>query len=173
LEIGVYRGQTLSLAALLQKEFRCSGIVAGISPFLPAGDSVSTYRGDIDYEADTRNSFAHFHCPEPKLLRAFSTDAAALAFLRSETWDCIYIDGNHDYEVARADWDHCAAQVRPGGLIVLDDSALHTAYSPPSFATAGHLGPSQVAREIDRGHFVEILRVGHNRTFQRAGQPCG
>ena len=169
LEIGVYRGQTLSLAALLQREFECPGIIAGISPFLPAGDSVSKYRDDIDYEADTRKNFSHFNCPEPTLVRAFSTDAKALDFLRSETWDCIYIDGNHDYPVARADWDHCAAQVRVGGLIVLDDSALETDYAPPPFATAGHPGPTQLAREIDPGQFVEILRVGHNRTFQKVG----
>jgi hypothetical protein len=169
LEIGVYRGQTLSLAALLQREFECAGLLAGISPFLPAGDSVSKYREDIDYEADTRKNFAHFQCPEPTLVKAFSTDEAALAFLRSETWDCIYIDGNHDYPVATADWEHCAAQVRPGGLIVLDDSALKTAYAPPAFATAGHPGPSRLAQEIDPREFVEILRVGHNRTFQKVG----
>jgi hypothetical protein len=169
LEIGVYRGQTLSLAALLQQECDCPGLIAGISPFLPAGDSVSKYRDDIDYEADTRKNFAHFRCPEPTLVRAYSTDLKALAFLRSEVWDCIYIDGNHDYPVAQADWDHCAAQVRPGGLIVLDDAALQTAFAPPPFATAGHPGPSQLAREIDPAQFVEILRVGHNRTFQKVG----
>ena len=169
LEIGVYRGQTLSLAALLQREFACEGIVAGISPFLPAGDSVSKYREDIDYEADTRKNFSHFRCPEPTLVRAFSTDEGAHSFVRSQTWDCVYIDGNHDYEVARADWELCAPQVRPGGLIVLDDSALQTAYLPPPFATGGHPGPSQLAREIDHGQFVEILRVGHNRTFQKVG----
>src|SRR5882724_5990251 len=43
LEIGVYRGQTLSLATLLQRIFGCAGDVAGVSPFSSAGDSVSKY----------------------------------------------------------------------------------------------------------------------------------
>jgi predicted O-methyltransferase YrrM len=101
------------------------------------------------------------------LVRAFSTDSAARERVAQELWDAIYIDGNHDYEVARRDWDLCAKQVRTGGIIVLDDSALYTAYRPPAFATAGHPGPSRVAREVDQTRFREVLRVGHNRVFQR------
>lgn len=167
LEIGVYRGQTLSLAALLQRRGGIVGKVAGISPFSAAGDSVSTYPGGLDYHADTLANFAHFGLPQPTLIKAYSTDPAALDFIRSQPWDCIYIDGNHDYEVARADWDASAANVRPGGVIVLDDSSLDTAFSPPAFASAGHPGPSRLAAEIDLARFREILRVGHNRVFQR------
>jgi predicted O-methyltransferase YrrM len=167
LEIGVYRGQSLSLAALLQRELGIDGTVTGISPFLPSGDAVSSYREDVDYLADTKANFAHFELPEPELVRAFSTDEAAVERMQREAWDAIYIDGNHDYEVAKADWTLCASCVRPGGVIVLDDSALGTDYHPPAFATAGHPGPSQVAREVDPAMFREILRVGHNRVFQR------
>jgi predicted O-methyltransferase YrrM len=84
-----------------------------------------------------------------------------------QSWDAIYIDGNHDYEIARADWDLCATHVAPGGIIVLDDSAMNTAYRAPAFATAGHPGPSQLAGEVNINEFQEILRVGHNRVFQR------
>ena len=167
LEIGVYRGQTLSLAAMLQRELGISGSVTGISPFTPSGDAVSSYRNDVEYLADTKTNFAHFALPEPDLVRAFSTDSAARERVAQELWDAIYIDGNHDYEVARRDWDLCAKQVRTGGIIVLDDSALYTAYRPPAFATAGHPGPSRVAREVDQTRFREVLRVGHNRVFQR------
>ena len=79
----------------------------------------------------------------------------------------IYIDGNHDYPVARADWELCAAQLSPGGIIVLDDAGLGTAFRPPAFATGGHPGPSRLAQEIDRRAFAEILQVGHNRVFQK------
>lgn len=167
LEIGVYRGQTLSLAALLQREFAIHGSVTGISPFTSGGDTVSRYREDVDYFADTKVNFSRFNLTEPELVRAFSTDTAAHERIECEMWDAIYIDGNHDYEVARADWDVCSANLRPGGIIVLDDSAQGTAYRPPRFATAGHPGPSQLATEIDATRFREILRVGHNRVFQR------
>lgn len=167
LEIGVYRGQTLSLAALLQRRTGNAGTVAGISPFGAIGDSVSSYRDGIDYQADTLANFAYFRLPAPLLFKAYSTDPRAVEFIRGRAWDCIYIDGNHDYEIALADWRVCAESVKPGGVIVLDDAALTTRYDPPIFASKGHPGPSQVADEIDRSVFTEILQVGHNRVFQR------
>jgi Methyltransferase domain len=167
LEIGVFRGQTLSLAALLQRRFGGPGQTVGISPFTPAGDQVSRYQTGVDYYQDTLDNFANFGLPRPELFRAFSTDAPARELIASRTWDCIYIDGNHDDEVVLADWDICSRHVKPGGLVVLDDAGLTSAFHPPEFATGGHPGPSRLAAEIDRAQFVEILQVGHNRVFQK------
>jgi hypothetical protein len=167
LEIGVYRGQTISLAALLHRTMGIDGYITGISPFSPAGDSVSTYRGNLDYLLDTQSHFRAFDLPAPDLLRAYSTDQTATERISQAAWDAIYIDGNHDYEVAKADWSACSASIKSGGIIVLDDAALGTAYKPPLFATAGHPGPSRLAAEIDATGFREILRVGHNRVFQK------
>jgi hypothetical protein len=168
LEIGVFRGQTLSLAALLARELRFRCFTQGISPFSPAGDAVSTYSDDVDYYRDTLQNFAHFRLPVPALLRAYSTDEAAAQLIASRDWSCIYIDGNHDYEIARQDWELCSAHLQPGGLIVLDDSGLTTSYVPyANLATGGHPGPSRLAQEIDRARFREILQVGHNRVFQK------
>ena len=167
LEIGVYRGQVLSLVSLLQRRHGITGSVCGISPFLPVGDSVSRYRGGIDYQQDTLQNFRHFNLPAPILCKAYSTDPEARRFMASETWDLIYIDGNHDYPVVSSDWQAGSAHVKSGGLIVLDDSGLTTSYQAPAFATRGHPGPSRVALEIDRAAFREVLQVGHNRVFQK------
>jgi hypothetical protein len=167
LEIGVFRGQTLSLCALLSRLNHQPCEAQGISPFSSLGDSVSRYQRHVDYREDTLANFDHFGLPHPQLLKAYSTDAVALERIASRNWSGIYIDGNHDYEVAKADWNACSAAVVKGGVIVLDDSALGTAYRPPSFAFGGHPGPSRLAAEIDRTGFREILRVGHNRSFQR------
>src|SRR5437016_3848793 len=91
LEIGVYRGQVLSLASLLQSLTRQTGEIVGISPFESAGDSVSKYRKHIDYLADTRANCAHFGLPQPVLLKAFSTEPAAIKLITSRQWDSIYI----------------------------------------------------------------------------------
>lgn len=167
LEIGVFRGQTISLAALLARHFQHDCFVQGISPFSSAGDSVSRYRRGVDYYADTLKNFAHFSLPAPRLVRAFSTDAIARESVAARSWPLIYIDGNHDYAVARQDWELCAAHLPPGGVMVLDDAGLTTNYVPPIFATGGHPGPSRLAQEADRGKFRELLQVGHNRVFQK------
>jgi SAM-dependent methyltransferase len=167
LEIGVFRGQSLSLASLLSRMNNLQTEVCGISPFSSAGDSVSRYRSDVDFFQDTLDNFEHFNLPPPELVRAFSTDPEAERFIASKEWDLIYIDGNHDYEIARKDWENCSRQLKPGGVIVLDDSALNTGYRAPAFATVGHPGPSRLAQEIDGKRFREIVRVGHNRAFQK------
>lgn len=167
LEIGVYRGQTITLAALLQRMLKIDGTITGISPFAPAGDSVSTYQTSVDYLHDTQSNFHAFGLPSPELLKAYSTDHIAIDCIRRKQWDAIYIDGNHDYEVAKSDWLVCSASIRTGGVIILDDAALGTTYEPPRFATAGHTGPSRLAAEIEPVGFCEILRVGHNRVFQK------
>jgi len=171
LEIGVFRGQTLSLAALLARHFNLRCFTQGISPFSHAGDSVSKYWCDVDYYDDTLKNFEHFSLPAPVLLKAFSTDKAAAELIASREWSCIYIDGNHDYEIARQDWNLCSAHLRPSGLIVLDDSGLTTNYVPrPILSSGGHPGPSRLAQEIDHSLFREILQVGHNRVFQRVAR---
>ncbi len=168
LEIGVFRGQTASLASLCARTIGTNCQVYGISPFLPAGDSVSTYAEGLDYYQDTLKNFDHFKLPHPRLVRAFSTEPQAETLFRSQPWEMIYIDGNHDYEVASKDWQNCSQNLQKGGVIVLDDSALFTSFHPPSFAASrGHPGPSQVAKEINRSEFREILQVGHNRVFQK------
>jgi hypothetical protein len=167
LEIGVYRGQMLSLLALLQKQWTGVVDVTGISPFTPLGDSVSRYPEDIDYLADTLQNFERFNLPPPHLVRALSTDREAVNHIVSRRWDCIYIDGGHDYETVKADWEVCSRSLAPNGIIVFDDAALHTSYRPPPFAIKGHPGPSRVAAEVDRTRFREILQVGHNYVFQK------
>jgi hypothetical protein len=168
LEIGVYRGQVVSLWGLIAKlsGFKCE--VHGISPFSPAGDGVSTYLANLDYFQDTLKSNRHFGLPEPSFMKAFSTDSTAIDFIKSRRWNLIYIDGNHDYEVALADYEVCKDSLADGGLLVMDDSSLYMDYQPPSFSFAGHPGPSRVVQERAMKELRFLGGVGHNNVFQKA-----
>jgi hypothetical protein len=168
LEIGVYRGQTITLMKLLSRHFNFQCDIGCVSPLSSSGDSVSVY-DKVDYYQDVVLNHQHFDLPLPEFCRAFSTSEEGTKFIGSRRWNLVYIDGNHDYAVAKSDWDLCARALAPHGVIVMDDSALHTDFRPPPFSTAGHPGPSQVVAEIDAGRFKEIFAVGHNRVFQRIG----
>lgn len=167
LEIGVYRGQVTSLMGLIAKMSQYPCEVHGISPFSPAADAISSYLKDIDYLEDTLSSNRRFGLPDPCFLVAFSTDEKAIEHIRSKEWNLIYIDGNHDYEVALSDYETCRDALTEGGLLVMDDSSLYTDYVPPKFAFAGHPGPSRVVQE----HAFKELRflggVGHNNVFMK------
>lgn len=167
LEIGVYRGQTITLWKLLSQHFGFQCNVGCVSPFQAAGDAVSDYDNEVNYLDDVIKNHRHFGLSVPQICQQYSTNAEARKFIQAKQWDLIYIDGNHDYEIAKQDWEISCRSIAPRGLIVLDDSALGTEFAPPSFATKGHPGPSRVADEIDRAAFSEVLAVGHNRVFQR------
>jgi len=165
LEIGVYRGQVTSLWSLIAKlrDFTCN--VHGISPFSPAGDQVSVYLAELDYLQDTLESNRHFDLPDPTFLKAFSTAPEAVDLIKSRQWDLVFIDGNHDYEVALVDYEVCVDALAEGGLLVMDDSSLYTDFQPPAFSFAGHPGPSRVVQERAMKELRFLGGVGHNNVF--------
>lgn len=170
LEIGVYRGQVISLWGLITRELNLPCKIYGISPFTPAGDQVSVYLKNIDYKKDTLKHHNHFCIKEPLLLKAFSTDTDAQELIKTRLWNLIYIDGSHDYEVALADYEICKANLAEGGLLVMDDSSLYTDYHPPLFSFAGHPGPSCVVRDLAMKEMNFIGGVGHNNVFMKKAE---
>lgn len=167
LEIGIYRGQTISLWALIAQYIDLKSEVHGISPFSPVGDSVSDYLINLDYYKDTSETFRHWGLNTPTLVKALSTDKNAIAHIESHDWDLIYIDGSHDFEIVLKDYKLCLRNLKPNGLIVLDDASLKTDFKPPSFSFGGHPGPSRVAREYADKEMVFIGAVGHNNIYQK------
>jgi|GEM_PF-787633 len=167
LEIGVYRGQVISLWTMTAKylDFPCK--VNGISPFTPIGDGVSVYREDVDYLTDTKKSFEFFRLPAPALVKALSTDAEAMAHVASHKWNLIYIDGCHDFDISLKDYRLCREYLASGGLLVLDDASLGTSFRPPLFSFAGHPGSSRVAAEFAMKEMKYVGAVGHNNIFQK------
>lgn len=166
LEIGVYRGQVVSLWGLIAKQVGFPCEIHGISPFSSAGDRVSRYLEGLDYLEDTLASNARFGLQPPTFVRALSTAAIAREHITRHSWDLIYIDGNHDYDVALADYELCRAALAPHGLLVMDDSSLYTEFRPPVFSFAGHPGPSRVVQQRAMSDLRFVGGVGHNNVFQ-------
>jgi hypothetical protein len=165
LEIGVYRGQVISLWSLIAKYLHQPCEVHGISPLSPAGDAVGAYASGIDYETDIRGSFQRFRLPQPILVKALSIDEVATDHLRRGNWDLIYIDGSHDFDVVLSDYRRSRDHLRSGGILVMDDASLGTDFQPPRFSFAGHPGPSRVAQEFAAREMQFLGAVGHNAIF--------
>ena len=167
LEIGVYRGQTITLWNMLSKWIGYETRIACISPFSSAGDTVSQYSKDLDYLTDLKENHDYFKIKYPEICIDLSTGKKAKEFISSRKWDLIYIDGSHDYEVVSEDWDISVKNLSERGLIVMDDSSLYFDYIPKDGSFAGHPGPSKVAKEISVGQFKLIGGVGHNNIFSK------
>ena len=167
LEIGVYRGQVISLVALSARKLGLICEICGVSPFSHLGDSVSRYSRSVDYWQDTIANFRAFGLTPPWLIQGESSQVRVVQEFSTRSWDLIYIDGNHEYEAVTQDFANCTRVLNPSGKIVLDDSALESSYQPPLFATSGHPGPSRFASEIRSMGYREVLCVGHNRVFEK------
>lgn len=167
LEIGVFRGQTISLWALNAKLLGYEVEVCGLSPFSDLGDAVSTYSDRINYYDDTLANFAAFELPKPSLVRAASNSELGKATIGEGGWDLIYIDGCHDYEVAATDYVSSLAALTDGGLLVLDDSSIGTSFRPPRYSFAGHPGPSRVRAELAEVDMDLVAGIGHNNIFRK------
>ncbi|MBU4445920.1 hypothetical protein KJ656_12720, partial [bacterium] len=84
LEIGVYRGQVISLWTLISQYLGYRADIHGISPFSPVGDSVSSYAKDLDYMGDIYETFNYWRLPPPVLIKSLSTDPEAVTHIQSQ-----------------------------------------------------------------------------------------
>lgn len=187
LEIGVFKGQVVSLWALLAKTQGWPLAVQAITPFegqpLPgvrwwralqarlsrrfrerihSGD----FYPDDDYEETVRRLFAHYRLDfdQVRWIRGYSQSAAVLAAVRDDRFHVIYVDGGHTFEAASADLANFGPKVVPGGWLVVDDAACDL---PGTAFWKGHESVSRACRRLPELGFVNVLNVGHNRVFER------
>ena len=169
LEIGVYRGQVITLWAILANKLNIQSEISCVSPFSAAGDNVSTYRTDINYLQDTIVNHHHFKISLPKFCTEFSNSKKAHDFIAEKKWDLIYIDGSHEEQIVQQDFEIAFANLADNGIIILDDSSLYFDYQPSKTSFAGHPGPSKVTQELVIRHMSLFGGVGHNNIFLKQG----
>ena len=174
LEIGVYRGQTLSLFQILSNLYLIDSKIYGITPLDFSGDSVSEYI-DIDYLEDIKKNFNFFKLNDPNILKEYSTSKKSVDFINSINWDLIYIDGSHDYKVVIKDFENSFKNLNTNGLLIIDDSSLYLNYDSEFIKKKygintfiGHPGPSKVVLNIKNQNTLKhLFGVGHNNVFQK------
>jgi hypothetical protein len=192
LEIGVFKGQIISLWSLLAREDQLDVRVSALGPlrgqpaprsrlatwlryrlspaFREKVDNANFY-ADEDYAAVVQELFAHFQLDfsAVRFHRGFSTDPAILHALADDTFHLIYVDGDHTYEGALHDLRTFGPKVVLGGWLVADDAGRDL---PGSAFWKGHEAVSRAVAELPGLGFKNILNVGHNRVFERIAPPA-
>jgi hypothetical protein len=187
LEIGVYKGQVISLWSLIAKELKSNINITAISPFegntKPMSRIVRKVRTILDgnyreavkvgnlyqksnYIADVERIFSLFELDGSRLrcIKGYSNDPTVVEQIRGERFAIIYIDGDHTFDVARSDINTYAPLVEQGGYLVMDDASF---FLPGSGFHKGVESVSRACEEVPTYGFVNVLNVGHNRVYRR------
>ena len=173
LEIGVFKGQTISLASLLNKLYEKNGTVYGISPLDKSGDQYATHP-DIDYEQAIQQIYGQFglDASDLILIEGYSDDEEIIELAQGQApFDILYVDGCHDYDVVVNDLTRYGDMVRSGGYLVVDDASSDLNI-PDGLIRMDWRGLPDVSKAVNdvvlpNENWEEVFAVGHNRVFRR------
>jgi hypothetical protein len=188
LEIGVFKGQVVSLWALLARTHGWPLRIHAITPFegqpLPRSRwwrgvlarvsrrfrerirSGDFYSAD-DYEPAVRRLFARhgLDFASVRWIRGYSNAPEVLAAVQQDRFHVIYVDGSHTYDAASADIANYGPKVVPGGWLVMDDAAFDL---PGAAFWKGYESVARACRRLPDLGFRNVLNVGHNRIFEKS-----
>lgn len=186
LEIGVFKGQVLSLWALIAQHLSCPVSIYGISDFkgnIPTstiGKFIKLnfhprYRKlkregnlhpQLDYKKACAQLFEQFDVNQENitLIEGESTDSTVIARVSQETFSLVYVDGNHSYDAVVADLANYGSLLQKHGLLVVDDAAL---FLPGEGYWKGLKAVSNAAELLDKDSFRNIFNLGHVRVFEK------
>lgn len=161
LELGVFRGQTLALIRTLAPKAN----IVGITPLDTTNDGVN-HHWESDYKSDIQNLHKEFKLKQPKIIKGLSTNPKVIDDASKTTWDIIYIDGGHAYEVAKSDIYYYSSFVKVGGYLIIDDCC--NRYNLPEGMFRGIDAVSRAVDELmPNDYYKEICSVVHIRVFKR------
>jgi Methyltransferase domain len=189
LEIGVFKGQVISLWALIARHWGIDAEITAVTPLrgrpLPRSRLLTRIRArldarfredlrngnfyeDCDYDAAVKKLFGRFNLDfeSVKLCRGYSTDLRIQSDLADRTFHVVYVDGDHSFAGASHDFNTYGAKVVPGGWLVADDAGY---FMPGSVFWKGHEAVSRAADTLPKLGFRNVVNVGHNRIFERGG----
>lgn len=167
LEVGVYKGQILSLMEMLASKASKNVTIVGVTPLM-----------DPDFASYNRlpyieNIYRYFglSMERTEIIDGSSHDSNIVQRASSKApYDVVYIDGDHSYTGTVQDIVDYGKMVRPGGLLVIDDASNYKKL--PSSHWPGILDVSNAVRDIlePDASFQEILTVKHVRIFRKVGK---
>lgn len=167
LEVGVFKGQVLSLVALCAKQCAKNATVFGVTTLQPTCDVRCKYPAG-DYASWIAEIHNKFSVPQPLLIVGRSDDPKVIQAVQLRSYDLVLIDAGHDYKDVVNDIGNYAGCVKVGGILLMDDSSIGR-------LNIGSLWPgledvAQAVKDtLDKDErFKFLMCCGHLNVFERA-----
>lgn len=121
---------------------------------------------DLDYRAAIASLFERFRLSPNSVsfIEGYSSDPVVREAVAEQVFDLIYVDGDHTYEGAKADFKFYGKRVKLGGFLVADDANCGI---PGSRFWKGHPSVARAVTTLDEQGFKNVLNVGHMRVMKR------
>lgn len=175
LEIGIFKGATISLVSLLNKRYNKNGQIYGITPLNPSDDEFSKHDPNCNYEECIQMQYYlnGLDLKDTTIIEGLSNDPKVLetTFKLIDGLDALYIDGNHDYPVVVNDIRQYTPLLKSGGLLVMDDACLDLQI-PDGLIRMNWKGMESVTKAVreelhSNENFEFIFSCGHNKVFRK------
>lgn len=169
MEIGVFRGQVLSLIELLATECDKKSYRVGITPLDSSdGHWVSDYQADIykiHFDFNLIGDYA--------IIKSLSTDPDLIESFREHKkpyLDILYIDGGHTKEDIQSDLKNYLHLVKQGGILVIDDCC--NSFNMPFGYFQGIQAVTNAVDELlppfkENPDWEFLFNVVHNRVYRK------
>lgn len=187
MEIGVYKGQIISLWALLEKVLDIPTEIHALSPFegnyvKPKGKILKfchkinpvirqkRNKGNLykkeDYLSIVKRVFKKFdlNFNKIKIHKGYSTTPEIIYKFSDKSFDLIYIDGDHSLKGCKSDIINYSPKIKTGGYLVMDDASCNLPGGDGVF-WKGNPSVSKACEIIPKLGFINALNVGHNRIY--------
>jgi hypothetical protein len=166
LEVGIFRGQVLSLYKLLSDMSSKKVVRYGVSPM----DS-SDGHWDSDYFADAVTIHQQFNLKKDyNIYHGSSTDAKIIEKAKyTAPYDILYIDGGHTFDIVQSDLAHYPQMIKQGGYLLIDDACNDMKMEWGFFQGINSVTDAVLEWEKTEigQEFEFVFNVVHNRLYRR------
>lgn len=168
LEVGVYKGQVLSLVRLLSDRLGHQAEIVGVTLLSTFAGSRSPFQ-DCDYRAAIREMHDRFDQQMPDLVVGDSIHEDTHDKIKLlAPFDVVFVDGCHDYAYVASDLLFYGGLVKVGGFLVVDDAA-NDLRQPARGWFKGIESVTRAVRTVilTDPRWAHVITVCHDRLFRR------
>lgn len=123
MEIGVFRGQILSLVRLIADMQGKKVTRYGVTPMSTNSDAGENKNWESDYKADIEKMHDQFNIEKDYIIiHGLSTDPEIIKEAQKVRTNILYVDGAHDYESVSSDYINYTSCIETNGYLVCDDA---------------------------------------------------
>lgn len=170
LEVGVYKGQVLSLVKLLARRTGKKAAVVGVTMLSSFAGVTGEFPDfpDEDYARLIHDLHESLSLEQPHLIVGDSTDPDVQQAAKEQgPYDVVYVDGCHEYDFVVKDLMFYPTLVKPGGLLVVDDAS-NNLKQPWGFFQGIEPVSRAVRTVIETDpQWAHLLAVVHDRVWRK------